>query len=204
VGHGAGTAGGSRSATAPRPPTDARARIVDGGVRCIAREGVAAASMAAIALEAGVSKALLHYHYHDRATLLAEIVERIGARLIGRERAAIDRLDATGGLDALWAWLDDELQRGELASVAELTQVREGPVRDAARAVANQRRLSAARTIDRLFAQLELTPRVPSALMADASVAFTDGLALDVASGSLRDPRVSFDVFWLALLGLTE
>jgi AcrR family transcriptional regulator len=56
-------------------------RIVDAGVRCIAREGVTGASMAAIAVEAGVSKALLHYHYHDRSTLLAEIVERIG---IGR------------------------------------------------------------------------------------------------------------------------
>src|SRR5829696_4910996 len=55
-------------------PVDARARIVDAGVRCIAREGVAAASMAAIALDAGVSKALLHSHYHDRATLLAEVV----------------------------------------------------------------------------------------------------------------------------------
>jgi TetR/AcrR family transcriptional regulator, regulator of biofilm formation and stress response len=195
---------GGVSGTARGAPPDTRARIVDGGVRCIAREGVAAASMAAIALDAGVSKALLHYHYHDRATLLAEVVERIGGRLIARERAAVDRSDAVSGLDALWGWLEDELRRGELASVAELALVREGPVRDAIRAVADQRRRSAARTVDRLFAQLELTPRLPSALMADASVAFTDGLALDVASGSPRDPRVSFDVFWLALLGLTE
>src|SRR5690348_12978586 len=61
---------------------DARLRIVDAGVRCIAREGVAGASMAAIAMEAGVSKALLHYHYHDRSRLLAEIVEHIGVRTI--------------------------------------------------------------------------------------------------------------------------
>ena len=67
---------------------DARARIVEAGVRCIARDGVSGASMAVIALEAGVSKALLHYHYHDRATLLAEIVERIGVRTVERERAA--------------------------------------------------------------------------------------------------------------------
>ena len=61
---------------------DARLRIVDAGARCIAREGVAGASMAAIAMEAGVSKALLHYHYHDRSRLLAEIVEtRTAARV---------------------------------------------------------------------------------------------------------------------------
>jgi AcrR family transcriptional regulator len=183
---------------------DARVRIVDAGVRCIAREGVTGASMAAIALEAGVSKALLHYHYHDRSRLLAEIVERIGTQTIERERTAIDESDRMGGLDALWHWLEGELRRGELAALAELALVREAPVRRATRATASSRRQSAARTIERLFAELDLTPRVPAPLMADAAVAFVDGLALDVANGSAREPRVSYDIFWLALLGLTE
>jgi AcrR family transcriptional regulator len=183
---------------------DTRARIVDAGARCITRDGVADASMAAIALEAGVSKALLHYHYRDRSTLLAEIVEHVGSRVIGRERAAVDRLEAVSGLDALWGWLEDELRRGELASIGALALVREGPVRESSHIVADHRRRSAGRTVERLFAQLELTPRIPAAMMAEASVAFTDGLALDVASGSSRDPRVSFDIFWLGLLGLTE
>lgn len=183
---------------------DARARIVDAGVRCMAREGVAGASMAAIALEAGVSKALLHYHYHDRARLLVEIVERISAGTIERERLAVDESDGVGGLDALWHWLEGELRRGELAALAELALLREGPVRRATRAAASERRRSAARTIERLFAELDLAPRVPAPLMADAAVAFVDGLALDVANGSNRDPRVSYDIFWLALLGLTE
>ena len=108
---------------------DARLRIVDAGVRCIAREGVAGASMAAIAMEAGVSKALLHYHYHDRSRLLAEIVEQIGMRTIERERVAIDESDSVGGLDALWQWLEAELRRGELAALAELALAREAPVR---------------------------------------------------------------------------
>lgn len=160
--------------------------------------------MAAIALEAGVSKALLHYHYHDRATLLAEIVERIGVRTVERERAAIEESEGIGGLDALWQWLADELRRGELAALAELALVREAPVRRTTRVAASDRRRSATRTIERLFAELDLTPRVPAPLMADAAVAFVDGLALDAANGSTRDPRVSFDIFWLALLGLVE
>ena len=185
-------------------PADARLRIVDAGVRCIAREGVAGASMAAIAMEAGVSKALLHYHYHDRSRLLAEIVERIGVRAIERERTAIDESGSVGGLDALWQWLEEELRRGELAALAELALAREAAVRRATRATATERRQSAARTIERLFAELDLTPKVPAPLMADAAVAFIDGLALDVANGSAREPRVSYDIFWLALLGLTE
>lgn len=185
-------------------PADARLRIVDAGVRCIAREGVAGASMAAIAMEAGVSKALLHYHYHDRSRLLAEIVEQIGVRTIERERTAIDESDTVGGLDALWQWLEDELRRGELAALAELALAREAAVRRATRVAATERRRSAARTIERLFAELDLIPRVPAPLMADTAVAFIDGLALDVANGSAREPRVSYDIFWLALLGLTE
>jgi len=184
--------------------TDARARIVRAGARCITREGVTGASMAAIAEEAGVSKALLHYHYHDRATLLAEIAERIGIEVVERERAAVDESDGTGGLDALWRWLEDELRRGELAALATLSLTRLGKVRNATRMAATERRRSAATTIKHLFTELDLAPRIPAALLADAAVAFVDGLALDVANGATRDPRVSYDIFWLALLGLTE
>jgi AcrR family transcriptional regulator len=159
--------------------------------------------MAAIAEEAGVSKALLHYHYHDRATLLAEIAERIGSDVVERERTAVDE-SGSGGLDALWEWLEDELRRGELAALATLSLTRLGKVRHATRAAATERRHSAARTITHLFTELGLTPRIPAALLADAAVAFVDGLALDVANGATRDPRVSYDIFWLALLGLTE
>jgi AcrR family transcriptional regulator len=184
--------------------TDARARIIRAGARCITREGVTGASMAAIAIEAGVSKALLHYHYHDRATLLAEIAERIGIDVVERERAAVDENGGTGGLDALWRWLEEELRRGELAALATLSLTRLGKVREATRTAATERRRSAARTIKHLFTELDLTPRIPAALLADAAVAFVDGLALDVANGTTRDPRVSYDIFWLALLGLTE
>jgi NhaP-type Na+/H+ or K+/H+ antiporter len=43
---------------------------------------------------------------------------------------------------------------------------------------------------------------VPAELLGEASVAFVDGLALG-AVVSATDPRVAFDVFWLAMLGLT-
>jgi hypothetical protein len=42
---------------------------------------------------------------------------------------------------------------------------------------------------------------MPTKLLATASIAFMDGLAIDTGR---RDPRASFDVFWLALLSLAE
>ena len=84
-----------------------------------------------------------------------------------------------------------------------LSLTRLGKVRLATRRP--QRSAGEARHDDkRLFTELDLTPRIPAALLADAAVAFVDGLALDVANGATRDPRVSYDIFWLALLGLTE
>jgi hypothetical protein len=44
---------------------------------------------------------------------------------------------------------------------------------------------------------------MPPALLADASVAFIDGLAVGTTTAT-RDSRVSFDLFWLALLSLAE
>jgi len=183
---------------------ETRSRIVDAGAHCIARDGISNASMAAIALEAGVSKALLHYYYHDRATLLVEIVQHVGARLIERERLAMDRVDEPSKLDALWSWLEIELGHGDLTTLGALSIHSEAPVRRASQQVADRRREAATQTVERLFAQLGLTPKVPAAFVAQASVAFIDGLALDVASGAARDPRISFDIFWLGLLSLTE
>ena len=159
--------------------------------------------MAVIAAEAGVSKALLHYHYSDRARLLAEVVAQLGDRLGARERAALAGADGSKAVDALWRWLEDELARGELRVLLELSLLREPLVHDAAATVAAARRVAAGRTTADLLRRLGLEPRVPAELLGEASVAFMNGLA---AAGPLpgSDPRVAFDVFWLAILGLAE
>lgn len=192
----------TRRAAGRSPAGDeARERICEGAVRAIVARGVVA-PMAEIAAECGTSKALLHYHYADRAQLMAEVTTRLAGRVVARERDAIDAAPSGAALDALWRWLDTELRRGELRALLELAMLREPAVQAATTQGALARRASAATTTTLLFAQLGLTPRMPVALLADASVAFMDGLALDAGNG--RDPRVSFDIFWLALLGLGE
>ena len=181
----------------------ARTRIVDAAVRCLVRGGVAGASMAAIATEAGVSKALLHYHYADRARLMAEVGSQLGHRIVSRERRAMDGAHGSGAVDALWQWLERELAQGELRALLELALQQEPEIRTATTAVAHARAQSAAQTVERLFTGLGLTPRMPAALLGGASLAFVDGLAVGTASPGL-DPRVSFDLFWLALLSLAE
>jgi AcrR family transcriptional regulator len=181
---------------------DARSRIVSAGIRCVVRDGLPEASMAAIAHEAEVSKALLHYHFADRSQLLAEMTTLVGRRLITREQAAIERDEVSAPVDVLWQWLKTELERGELRALLELGTLRDAAVRDAVDSVATARRSSSATVVEYLFARLGLTARVPLSIIADASVIFIDGLANDRALE--RDARVSFDVFWLGMLSLGD
>jgi AcrR family transcriptional regulator len=53
----------------------ARPQILDAAVRLIAREGINDVRIARIAMEAGVSPSLLHYHFASRDALLAEALE---------------------------------------------------------------------------------------------------------------------------------
>jgi AcrR family transcriptional regulator len=53
----------------------ARRRILDAAVARIAREGIDDARIARIATDAGVSAALVHYHFESREALLVEALE---------------------------------------------------------------------------------------------------------------------------------
>ena len=53
----------------------ARDRILDAAVRRIASDGIDAVRIARIAMDAGVSSGLVHYHFTTREALLAEALE---------------------------------------------------------------------------------------------------------------------------------
>ena len=59
----------------PRPDRGARERILQAAVRRIAREGIDGVRIARIAMDAGVSSSLVHYHFDSREALLAEALE---------------------------------------------------------------------------------------------------------------------------------
>jgi AcrR family transcriptional regulator len=189
-------------------------RILAAATRRIATAGAAALSIQDVAVDAGVSKALVHYHFHDKDTLLARLVDHLAAGLVSREREA---LAGYGGrhdplaVDALWGWVEAELERGEMRVLLELDAYRGEAVQAAARRAAALRREVAAETIVRLLAILDLRPRVAPELLATVAVAFLDGLAIRTALFATADnvhdasaPRVAFDVFWLAMLSLAE
>jgi AcrR family transcriptional regulator len=182
---------------------NARQRIVDAGIQCVVRDGTADSSMASIAGEAGVSKALLHYHFADREHLLATVVTTLAERIVTREHGAFAADPGASPVDILWLVVDAELQRGELRALLALGMLTDEAIRDAVQQAHDARRIAAAHTVDILFTRLDLIPRLGPGAIADTFLAFVDGLALSTHLAS-REPRVSFDVFWLAALSLAD
>ena len=184
--------------------TEARDRILAAAGRCLVADGAAGLTMQDVASSAGLSKGLIHYHFHDKAALLEQLAGALGEALIRRERAALDAVSPAQAVDTMWRWLQAELARGEITALLELARDPHPGVRAATTLVAARRRETAAETITRLFAALSLAPRVPAGMLAEVAVPFMDGLALHASAVPDADHRVAFDVFWLALLSLAE
>ncbi|MGI8496203.1 MAG: TetR/AcrR family transcriptional regulator [Gemmatimonadaceae bacterium] len=196
-------AGGARK-TAEHPRRIAADRILRAAVRRVVISGVADLTMQQVADEADVSKGLIHYHFHDKETLLARAVEWMTGGIAAREGAALAVSTAATAFDDLWSWLDEELERGEIRVLIELGGSQEPLVSAAVRAAIAVRRDSSSVTVERLFGLLGLKLRIPALMLADVVVAFTDGLAVSVMLDRKRNPREAFNVFWLSLLSLVE
>lgn len=104
----------------PGRPTAAgpelRPRLLDAALACYVRDGIAATSLRAIAREAGVTPALLHYYFGDAAQLREAVVEERVLSAISSFHVALARdgdakalvaafVDGVGTLVAAHPWL---------------------------------------------------------------------------------------------------
>ncbi|MFF0549008.1 TetR/AcrR family transcriptional regulator [Streptomyces sp. NPDC004311] len=98
--------------------TERRRAILEGAARVIARRGVRGLRVADLAAEAGVSTALIYYHFKDRPGVLRHALAFIGDRA--------DRYTATGdGAAAPPADPRELLERTLLLEFQDLPEVRE-------------------------------------------------------------------------------
>jgi AcrR family transcriptional regulator len=185
-----------------KPP--ATRRILLAARQLVARGGAAEISMGDVAALAGVSKALVHYHFHDKESLLVALVDEVGRDVVERERAAMSGSAAGHELDGYWEWLHGELARGDFRILLALAEYDSDRIRAESRRVAIARRSLAEEHLALVFTRLGLAPRLPAALLAETVVAFMDGLAAARTLTPERDPRPAFDVLWLGLLTLGD
>ena len=184
----------------------ARQRMLDAAVKRIASEGIDDVRIARIAMDAGVSPALVHYHFESREALLAEALEhsyeRAGeARIAGlddgapaayRLRVMIDQCLPLPG-----ALRDDWLLWAELW----LRASRHPELRETAARLYARMREWFAEVIDDGIASGELHD-CDSGRLADRALALVDGYGVRVVTG---DPRMPLErarqEIWTALAG---
>jgi AcrR family transcriptional regulator len=177
-------------------------RILTAAAEQLALHGPAALSMQDVADAAEVSKGLIHYHFHDKETLLARVVEWVTRECVAREREAVIAVDGTTALDAVWMWLAAELAGGQRRLLVELASGAGQVLRDALARSAAQRRTQAAETVRVVLGALGMTPRVPVAALGELFACVVDGLVVATAGDPARDRRAVFDAFWLGVMEL--
>ena len=107
------------------PPTgvalqDARARLFDAADRVVLRDGASALTSRAVTEELGVAKGVLHRHFPDFDTFLAEWVVQKTARL----RDLGDELNTVAGTASVGANLRDALARAFCIAAASFVMFR--------------------------------------------------------------------------------
>jgi AcrR family transcriptional regulator len=100
----------SRSAASKRVPRpagrpagdapDLRERLLDAALRRFSAHGIAATSLRAIAVEAGVNPALVHYYFGDKARLQAAVVQERVLPAVSDLREAVAKAADVAGLVA--------------------------------------------------------------------------------------------------------
>ncbi|MCE9602167.1 MAG: TetR/AcrR family transcriptional regulator [Gemmatimonadetes bacterium] len=179
---------------------DAATRIVRAAITLGATKGVGAMSLQGIAAAAGVSKALLLYHFRGKAALRDAVVDALG-------RASAERLRlAARATDAMHAWralVRDETVQGEVALLGALALEADVAAEPLQRARA-EREDAAVALATAVLGGLQLMPRVPAEFVGRLLLRQLDGLAAAATRDgvSVDALEAELDVFALALLSL--
>ena len=179
---------------------DAASRIVRAAITLGAANGVGAMSLQRIAAAAGVSKALLLYHFKAKTALLDAVVGALAQASKSRLRTAATTADAMRGWRAL---VRDETVHGELALLSALALEAEVDA-DALRRVRLEREEAAAALATAMLTELQLTPRVPAVFLGRLLLRQLDGLAAAATRDGVTTAALEaeLDVLALALLAL--
>ena len=172
-------------------------RILDAAVALGVAEGVSALTLQGIGASAGVSKALVLYHFAGNDALLCAIAQHLATRDVEQLRAAAALPDAFDGWRAA---AGDVTARGARALLVSL--VREAPVRSLAAGLWAERAAAAATLAHAMLSEAGLQARIATPLLGRLAVHHLDGIAGGAPARSAASLEAELDASALALLGL--
>jgi AcrR family transcriptional regulator len=175
---------------------ESRQRILAAAARNIADLGLARVRMATIAREAGVSTALLHYHFDTKERLFAEVLAFSYERSAELDQAALDRAGSSAAA-RLSAYLDRCLPVDDVLAEAwllwqelDLLCLRQPELATMGNELYARLYRSVVDIVEAGIASGEFEPTADLNSIAEASVALCDGLGTRVLS---RDPNLTLD-----------
>ena len=177
--------------------------MVEAAIECAARSGLAAVVVADVARRAGVSAALVHYHFATKAQLLRAAAERLVRRRVEARRQALLAGRGLQALDALWTAIAASVSNGTDGTYFEIVAAARFDTELAAMITRGDGalRADAAARLPALLAELGSAPLASPDDLAGGMLALFDGAALRLASGAHPpDVRAAFDAFWLGLV----
>jgi AcrR family transcriptional regulator len=183
------------------------ARIIDAAIRLGTARGASALSVQGVASAAGVSKALVLYHFASKAILLTATVSALAERSAARLREAARHRDPQEAWRALVVTECDTRELGLLAALSLEPEVSDAAIA-AARAA---REHEAAALATRVLASVGLAPRIPIDFIGRVLLRELDGIVvararLTAATTAASDAAVGVaaeqDAMLLALMAL--
>jgi AcrR family transcriptional regulator len=178
-------------------------RMVDEACRVIGEAGLAALTIGAVAERAGVSTALVHYHFDTKARLVVASAERIAEGRALRRGTALGSATGLAALDELWKTLVDGVNDGVERAWLELV-LHARDETEVAAVLATPRsaaREAMVRRLPSLLRELGSSTSISSDELGASLDAQLDGVVLALLGG--QDPavvRTAYDAFWLTLL----
>jgi AcrR family transcriptional regulator len=173
-------------------------RLLDAAATLGIARGVGALSVQAIATAAGVSKALVLYHFSDKAALYTALARQLATQDAEAMRGAAQTSDP------MVAWRTMATAgHGARALLGAL--LLEPPVHGVAPALTAEREAAATELGVAMLRALDLTPRIAPQLVGRLLVRQLDGLgAAQAARDALTAHDAELDAFALALLTLAD
>ena len=184
------------------PVAGATDKILKAASDQLRSEGVAALTVGAVAKAAGVSAALVHYHFSTKQRLLVATATRLCAdRLAARSRLFAEA--GLGALDTAWVALERAVADGEARAWLDLLSLARDD--DAVHAAMSSALAAEAdRYAERLPALVRSLGAVTAAApeeLAQLTLAVLDGAAAALLAGRpSASVRSAFDAFWLVLI----
>ncbi len=180
---------------------EARGRILEMAREEIIREGWAAATSGRVARRAGVSKALIHYHFQDKDSLLNAVAAQCRDNVVGRVVRQDTSSAHTNPVDGFGEWMESELAARDLCIALQLRGSGSVSVVHAAEAVLTVVRSGIEHQVDRVFGVLELAPSIPSESVVDLFMTLVEGAAVVPIEPVARLRRM-VETVWLGLLSV--